>query len=486
METNNRERALNKQVLSGLVWTFGERIAAQGVSFVVSIVLARILLPEEYGVIALIAVLIEIANVFVSNGFGECLVQKKDSDENDFSTIFYCSLFFSFALYFTIFAAAKWISLYYSKPALEALLKVFALKLPISSISTIQHAYVSKHMMFKKFFFSTLGGTVVSGVVGIGMALSGFGAWALIAQYLTNTVIDTVVLFFIVPWRPKLIFSWKSFRELFGYAWRITVASLINTLYVQLRSIVIGTKYTTEDLAYYSKAQQFPSLIVVNIDSSIGKVIFPTMTKFADDKERLREVSRRALKMSSYIVFPLIVGLLFVAEPLVKLLLTDKWLFCVPYLRIACMFYIFAPLQTTNWQIIKAVGRGDLCLKLETIKKCIGIVLLIFSMNYGVMAIAVSSAVFAGASAIINMIPNKKIIGYSLIQQLADLAPIVFLNMLMGGCVYCVGLLHVPTIAILILQIVSGGFIYLGGSIIFKIDSFVYLFDMIKKYTHNK
>ena len=313
--------SIKTKVMSGLIWTFGERITAQVVSFVVSIVLARILMPEEYGTISMVLVFINIANVFVSNGLGEALVQKKESDDTDFSTIFYCSFILSCILYVVLFLVAPSLAKFYKNERLIWVLRVLAIKIPISAISTVQHAYVSKHMIFKKFFFSTLGGTLLSGVVGIAMAVYGFGVWALVFQYLMNTIIDTVVLFITVPWRPRMIFSIESARSLINYGWKLMAASLINTVYNELRSLVIGRVYTSADLAYYNKGNQIPNLIITNVDTAIGNVIFPAMVQENDNRERLKQISRRAMKTTSFLIFPMLTGLIFVARPLIICLL---------------------------------------------------------------------------------------------------------------------------------------------------------------------
>lgn len=476
-----KNKSLKDKIMSGLIWTFGERILAQSVSFLVSILLARILMPEEYGIVSLVFVFINIANVFVSNGFGESLVQKKGADKTDFSTVFYCSFAFSWLLYGVLFFGAGPIASYYRNDLLCPVLRVLALKIPFSAVSTIQHAYVSKHMIFKKFFFSTLGGTVISGLLGIIMALKGYGVWALVAQYLANTLIDTIVLFVTVPWRPQLCFSVSSARRLVGYGWKLTAASLINTIYSELRSLIIGKKYSSADLAYYNRGNQFPSLIITNVDTAIGTVVFPAMATVNGDTAKLKMVGRRAMKTTSYLVFPLLTGLFVVAEPLVRILLTEKWLICVPFLRFSCVYFLCQPMQTTNWQIIKTMGRSDLCLKLELLKKSIGIGLIFLTMNCGVKAIAAGNAVFAVISMIINMIPNRKLIDYPIRQQFADLLPAGILSLVMGCVVYGFTFLGLSDFVTLILQVIMGVAVYLLGSYVFRLDSFNYLFDTLKR-----
>lgn len=477
---------LKNKVMSGLVWTFGERVLAQLFSFVISIILARILMPDEYGVVSIIMVFINLANVFVTNGFGESLVRKADTNERDFSTVFYCSFVFSWILYFVLFISAPFIASFYRQESLAPLLRVLALKLPVASINTIQQAYVSKHMIFKKFFFSSLGGTLASGAAGFFMAYCGFGAWALVAQYLIDTIVDTIVLFFTIPWRPKILFDVNAAKTLIGYGWKLTASSFINTLYSELRSLIIGRVYSSQDLAYYNRGNQFPSLIITNIDSTIGTVVFPAMTKVADEKYRLKQVSRRALKTTSYLIFPLMTGLLVIAEPLVELLLTDKWIFCVPFLRCSCIYYMCQPIQTTNWQIIKAIGRSDLCLKLEVIKKIIGISIILISMNYGVLSIALGNALFAVISMIINVIPNKKLIGYSAWQQVRDLFPALLLSSIMGISVSAISFFDLPVIAELMLQVIAGGMVYIFFSWLFRVESFMYLVSIVQSFIHRR
>lgn len=477
------KRTLKQSVFSGLIWTFGERIIAQGISFILSIILARLLLPEEYGIIAIVLVFINLANVFVSNGFGEALVQKKNADNTDFSTAFYCSLAVAVALYVALFLAAPLIAKIYRYNDLILVLRVLSLKIIISSVSTIQHAYVSRKMIFKRFFFSTIGGTLVSAVVGIGMAYAGLGVWALVAQYLVNTVIDTVILFITIPWRPSLSFSTQAAKRIVSYGWKITASALINTGYSELRNLVIGGFYTTTDLAFYNRGNQFPSLVITNIDTAIGKVVFPAMAQSNDDKIRLKAVSRRALKTTSYLIFPLLIGLMVIARPLVMILLTEKWEPCIFFLQVGCIFFMCQPIQTTNWQIIKAVGRSDLCFKLEVLKKAIGISMLIVSIAFGVKAIAVMSAIFGVISMIINMVPNGKLINYTVKEQMLDFLPALTISILMGILVHTVTLLEFNSILTLVLQLIVGILTYIGSSIIFKIDSFVYLLDTIKGFS---
>lgn len=485
MEEKSNKK-IKEKVLSGLIWTFGERILAQGVSFVLSIILARILMPNEYGIIAMVMVFINIANVFTSTGFGESLVQKKNADELDFSTVFYCTLGMSVVIYIILFTCAPYIAKFYHTKEIVLVLRILSLKIIMSSIATVQHAYVQKQMMFKKFFFSTLGGTVISGVLGIMLAYAGAGVWALVVQYLINTIIDIMVLFITVPWHPKFLFSLKRAKCLMNFGWKLVLANLINAVYNELRSLIIGHSYSSAALAYYNKGNQIPALAITNIDTAIGTVVFPAMSE-TEGKERLKAIGRRAMKTTSYIILPIMIGLIIVSRPLILLLLTEKWENSIIFMQILCLYWMTQPIQTTNWQIIKAVGRSDLCLKLECLKKSIGIIMILVSMQFGVTAIAISAALFGFVSMVINILPNKKLINYSIKEQLLDIMPSFFASLVMGVVVYTISFIKMPTVVLLIIQVILGICTYLTISYIFKIDSFSYMLSMIQgKLEKNK
>ena len=476
------EGGLQRKVFSGLLWKFGERIGAQAVSFLVSIILARLLLPSDYGVIALITIFIDIANVFVSSGFGAALVQKKDADEVDFSSVFYFSIVMSWVLYAIVFFGAPAVAGFYGKEILTPVLRVMALKLPLAGVNSVQHAYVQKKMLFKRFFFSTLIGTVGSAVVGIVMAYTGFGAWALVAQYLFNSTMDTVVLWFTVRWRPVWRFSLGRMKYLFGFGWKMLASELIHTSYKQIRSLTIGKVYTEKDLAFYNQGGKLPNLIVTNINSSVSSVLFPAMTLKQDDTGKLKEMVRLSIRVSSYIMWPLMIGLLVMSEPIVRLMFTEKWLPCVPYMQIACIQFALEPVQTANVQAVKAMGKGRTYLLMEIVKKVFGIVMIVAVMYQGVMAIAVTAMFVTFFAALVNSTPNRKYLGYTYREQLVDLIPSILLAAAMGICVYGVGRLPVPDLLSIVLQVISGAASYIVLSLFFRVNQFRYLLDMIKNF----
>lgn len=473
---------MNNTVFSNFIWRFAERCGAQLVTFVVSIVLARILLPEDYGKIALITVFTTILQVFVDSGLGTALIQKKDADELDFSSVFYFNFVVCIVLYICMFIAAPNIAKFYNDNSLTPIIRVVSITILISGVKGIQQSYVSKNLLFKRFFYATIGGTLFSAIVGITLAYLGYGVWAIVAQQLTNTVIDTLILWVTVKWRPTKKFSWTRLKELLSFGWKMLASSLLDTVYNNMRSLIIGKMYSSSDLALYNQGNQFPNVIVNNINSSIDSVLLPSLAREQDDSIRLKNMTRRAIKISTYIMAPIMMGLAFCSESIVKIVLTDKWIGCVPFLQIFCITYMFYPIHTANLNAIKAMGRSDLFLKLEILKKIVGIVLLFSTMWFGVMVMAYSLLVSTFTSMFINSLPNKDLLDYSFKEQMLDILPAVVLSIAMGIIVSFVKLLNFSDIITLLIQVPLGVIIYVIGSRLLKLDSFDYLLNILKSY----
>ena len=473
-------------VFSNLIWRFMERCGAQLVSFVVSVVLARLLEPELYGTIALVTVITSILQVFVDSGMANALIQKKDTDNLDYSSVFYFNVAFCLVLYAGLFFAAPLINRLYGHTDLVPVIRVLGLTIVVAGVKNVQQAYVAKTMQFRRFFFSTLGGTIFSAAVGITMAYSGFGIWALVAQQLLNVTVNTAILWLTVGWKPKRIFSFKRLGGLISYGWKLLASALLDTVYLKLYQLVVGLKYTSSDLAYYNKADQLPLLVVENINSSIDSVLLPVLSAEQDRKETVRDMTRRAIKTSTYIMMPMMAGLAACAEPLVRLLLTEKWLPCVPYMQVFCIVYAFYPLHTANLNAIKAMGRSDIFLKLEIIKKIISTLLLVASMSISVYAIALSQLVSCVTSQLINSWPNRKLLDYSYLHQLRDIAPAILLSLAMALCIRPVVSIGFSDWTTLLIQIPAGVAIYAALSALFKVDSFRFLLDVARKMLAGK
>ena len=357
------------KVISNFIWRFAERCGAQVVSFIVSIILARLLEPEVYGTIALITVFTAILNVFIDSGMGNALIQKKNADNLDFSTVFFFNICMCSILYVVMFFAATSIAKFYNDPSLVPVIRVLSLTLVISGVKNVQQAYVARTMQFKRFFFSTLGGTIGAAIIGIIMAYYGFGVWALVFQQIFNAAVDTIILWITVKWKPQKAFSFTRLKGLFSYGWKLLTSSLLNEIYNNVWQLVVGKMYSASSLAYYNRGKQFPDLLIANINTSIDSVLLPTMSREQDNAERVKMMTRRAIKTSTYIMSPLMMGLAFCGTPVIRLILTDKWLACVPFMQIFCITSMFFPIHTANLNAIKAMGRSDIFLKLEIIKK---------------------------------------------------------------------------------------------------------------------
>ena len=473
-------------VITNFFWRFLERCGAQGVTFIVSIVLARLLDPTVYGTVALVTIFTTIMQVFVDSGMGNALIQKKDADDLDFSSVFYFNMAMCSVLYLIMFFAAPLIASFYRMPELTAIVRVLSFVVVISGVKNVQQAYVSRHLMFKRFFFSTLGGTIGAAVIGIAMAYLGFGVWALVAQMLFNAAVDTTILWITVKWRPKKMFSFQRLKSLFSYGWKLLASSLIDTVYNDLRQLIIGKKYSSGDLAYYNQGKKFPQLIVTNINTSIDSVLLPTMSKAQDDMAAVRSMTRRAIKTSTFLMMPAMIGLAVCAEPLVQLILTEKWLPCVLFLRIFCITYAFYPIHTANLNAIKAMGRSDLFLKLEIIKRTVGIIAILITMWISVQAMAYSFLVTTILNQIINSWPNKKLLNYSYLEQVKDMMPQILLSLGMGAAIYAVSFLHLSASLTLLIQIPLGVLVYWSGSKIFHVESYTYIIEMVKNFKKRK
>ena len=418
--------------------------------------------------------------MFIDSGLSTALIQKKDADDLDFSSVFYFNFVICIILYLIMFVSAPFIADFYKDSSLVSIVRVISLTLIISGVKGVQQSYVSRHMLFKRFFFSTLGGTIFSAILGIIMAYAGFGVWAIVFQQLSNNAIDTLILWITVKWRPIKKFSWSRLKNLLSFGWKMLASSLVDTVYNNLRNMIIGKLYTSADLAFYNQGDKFPKLIVTNINTSIDSVLLPTMSNEQDNHVRVKDMTRRAIKISTYIMAPLMIGLAFCAKPIVQIVLTDKWLPCVPYLQIFCISYLFWPIHTANLNAIKAMGRSDLFLKLEVIKKFMGMILLLITMNISVMAMAYSLLISGLISQVINSWPNRYLLKYSYIDQIKDILPNIVMALIMGGFVYFISYLNLPILVSLVVQILSGGIIYLILSILTKNDSFIYLINILK------
>ena len=472
---------MQSKVLSNVAWRFAERVGAQGVKLVLEIILARLLLPDDYGLVAIVTVLITILNVFVDSGLGNALIQKKDADDVDFSTVFWFNIVSCIIIYILLFIAAPLFSNLYHRDELTMLIRILGLQVIISGVKNIQQAYISKTMQFKRFFFATLSGTIGAAAIGIVMAYNGFGVWSLVVQQVFNVLVSTIILWITVKWRPKKTFSRQRLKQLFSYGWKLLVSALIDTIYNEIRQLIIAGKYTSSDLAYYNRGRQFPNLFISNVNAAIDSVLLPTLSKEQDNIARVKAMTRKSIQVSVYILGPCMMGLAFIGEPFIRLVLTEKWLPCLPYMRIFCVTFMFYPIHTANLNAIKALGRSDLFLILEIAKKTVGFAAVLITMNISVKAMAYSLLVTSLLNQIINSWPNRKLLGYGYIEQLKDIVPGILLSVIMGICIMPLKLLGFNNLLTVLLQLVCGMFIYMAGSYLLKLEGFMTIKQILSK-----
>ena len=469
-------------VISSLIWKFLERGGVQGVQFVLSIVLARLVSPDDYGVIALILVFIQIATVFIQSGFNTALIQKKDSDDTDFSSIFYLSLFVALLCYVVLFFAAPFIANFYKQEILTPVIRVISFTLFFGAVNSVQNAYVSKTMQFKRFFYSSMGAVLGSGIVGVILAYKGFGVWALVAQQLVRDILTCLILWFTVKWRPKFLFSFERVKILFSFGWKLLCSGLLDSIFRNAYSLIVGKVYDSQTLGYFNRGHQFPQVIATNLDGSIQSVMLPTLSANNDNVQEVKRITRRSISTSAFVLMPCMFGLAAVAEPLVKVLLTDKWLDCVPFLQLACISYALYPIHTANLTGINALGRSDIFLKLEIIKKCVTVLNILITLPLGIYAMAIGQVISGFISTFINAFPNKKLMGYSYFEQWKDLIPSFLLSLIMAGIVWSMNFLQIEPLILLILQIIVGIMIYILLSKLFKVEVYAYFINTIKGF----
>lgn len=478
---NILESSRKSIVTSNLIWKFAERVGNQLVTFIITVVLARLLLPSEYGLIAMVTVIIAVANVFITNGISTSLIQKKDADSLDFSSIFYFNIGMSSLLYGIIYFIAPHVANFYEYEILSPVLRVIGLGVVVTAINSIQLAYVARNMIFKKLFYSTIGGNIVSAIVGIVLAYLGYGVWALVAQYLVNLLVNTMVLWVTVRWRPEFKFSLERVLVLLSFGWKILLTGLTNTLNLQFRQLVIGKIYSPSDLAFYNKGFQFPAMVMANIESSVSSVMFPLVSQSQHNLEDVKYLTRKTIRLTAYIVFPMLAGLAAVADPLIRLLLTDKWAFCIPYLWIGCFTYATNIIQIPIQNAIIAMGKSDYYLKIDIVRQLFSISIFLLLMRSGVLVLALGLIISSIFSLLLLLASGKRMFAYNYRENLEDYLAIIVASIAMGGLVYSIGLLGLSYSMTLTFQVVLGIITYLLFSILLHLEGYSFVLNFLKE-----
>ncbi len=475
--------SIKEKAFFSIIWKFMERFIAQGITLVVTIIIARILSPDDYSVVSLVTIFFGFANVIISGGLNTAIIQKKDADIDDYSTLLYISVLLSVAVYGIFYVCAPMIEKFYDQDMLIPIIRVMGLVLPVYAVKSIVYSYISSNLLFKKFFFATLGGSILSGVVGIWMAIKGYGAWALVTQEMTNTVVGTFILVITTRIHVKLKISLVRLKILFGYGWKILISSVIATIYTEINPIIIGLKFTNADLSFYTKGRSFPKLASTATTNTLQAVLFPVLSKFQDDKKALLNYTRRFIRVVSFIAFPFMLGFYAIADNFVEVILTEKWMQIVPYIRIFCIVFMFDMIHIGNCEVIKAMGRSDMYLYIEIIKKSLYFLTigLFLAFCKSPIELAFSSIVCTFIAIIVNSIPNRKLLGYSGKHQFFDLLPNLITSLIMCVVVCFIGTFEINAFLLLCIQIIIGVFTYLLANIIIKNDTMFYLIAFIKE-----
>ena len=471
------------KIFNGIGWSLVERMSAQLVMFLVSMVLARILNPEDYGILALINVFVTVADALVVGGFGTALVQKKDCSETDFNSMFWLSIGIAILLYLALFLGAPFIAEFYENQDLILVTRVLGIRLVFSAINSIQQAYIQRYMQFKKLFVTSTAAAVISGISGIVAALAGMKVWALLVQQLMYIGISTLLLSICIEWKPKFSCSLDCIKEMWGYGSKVFLATAVDTLKDNIRSLVVGKVFSEKDLAFYNQGKKFPQLIVSEVVNSVGKVLLPAFSEQQDNKERNKELMRVSIRISSFIVLPMVFGLIGVADVFIELLLTEKWLPCVTFLRILSLVYISRSINTIMKNALLSIGKSGINLFHEIVTSILTILMIFMAAFWlkSVELIAWSYVIVSFVGTIIFSYFVVKEYRYKVVEIIRDYLPSLVLAAVMSGIVYTIGILQFHIMLKLVVQVIVGIIIYLGIAKMLKLSEYVMLMDMLKK-----
>ncbi len=442
---------LKRDSLKGIKWSAVERFSLQGIQFLLGLIMARILMPKDYGIIGMLAIFIAIGQSFVDCGFSNALIRKKDCSEEDCSTVFFFNIVVGVAAYLCMFAIASLVASFFQEPILKDVLRVLAINLFLNSLAVVQRARMTIAIDFKSQAIATLVSALVSGGVGIYLAYTGYGVWSLVIQSVLSTFLNVLILWVLSHWKPLFVFSRTSFNSLFAYGSKILAAGLLHTVYVNMTTFVVGKFYTPQDLGFYTRGQQIAALPSSNVTLILQRVTFPILAKIQDDDERLIKVYRKYVSMSSMGIFFLMVLLAAVAKPLVVVLLTQKWLDAVVFLQIVCFAMMFDHINQINLNLLQVKGRSDLFLKLEIVKKSISFAILFASIPFGVVAICLSKILYTQIAIVINTYYTGKLFGLGYLKQWSDFVKYLIISVLACSPAYALSLLDVEPLASLFL-----------------------------------
>lgn len=476
------EQSLKQKTIRGTAWSMIDSVANQGITFLVGLVLARLLTPEEYGLIGIIMIFVAVFNSIVDSGFSSALVRKTDVKDIDYNTVFITNLTLSFVLFFVMFFCAPWIAQFFQQPQLEPLSKVMASIVVINAFAIIQRTILVKKIDFKTQTKISLIASISSGAIGITMALMGHGVWSLVGQQISRQLLNTLFLWVYAKWYPRLQFSKASFNELFGFGWKLLASGLIDTVWREIYQVVIGKFYSPATLGQYTRAHQFSSIASSNLTAIVQRVSYPVLSSIQDDKERLKLAYKRVIKVTMLVTFVLMLGMAAVAKPMILVLVGEQWLPCVPFLQIICFSMMLYPLHSLNLNMLQVQGRSDLFLRLEIIKKCVAIIPLLLGIFIDIYWMLIGSVITGLFAYYLNAYYSGPFINYSISEQIKDIFPSFMIALFMFVCLFLISMLAINPFILLPLQIVVGASIAVGICELCKREEYLEIKKIAKSY----
>lgn len=473
--------SLRSKTVKGVVWSSIERFSTQGVQFLIMIIMARLLTPKDYGLIGMLAIFLAVAQSLIDSGFSQALIRKQDRTDVDNSTVFYFNIVVSSALYLILFIAAPFVADFYNQPELTSVMRVVCLGVILNSLAVVQRALLTVRIDFKTQAKASLSAAVISGCIGIVLAYCGFGVWSLVVQQLLNLSVNTLLLWIFSKWRPIAVFSWKSFHELFAFGSKLLASGLLDTLYRNIYPIVIGKLFNASSLGHYTRAHQFSEFPSSNVTGIIQRVTYPILCGIQDETERLEAVYRKFLKLSAFIIFPLMIGLSSVARSFIYIVLGSQWVFCGQLLQIICFAMMWYPIHAINLNLLQVKGRSDLFLRLEIIKKILGITVLCITAPFGLVVMCYGQIFNSIVALVINTYYTGKLINVGFIRQMKDLFPTILLSLTMFGAILLVNGFIEANMYRLVIGVLVGIIVYASGSYIFKFKELQTLFSLIRR-----
>lgn len=472
---------LKKKTVSGVLWSFAGQFSVQGIQFLVSIVLARLLSPDDYGMIGMLAIFLAISQVFIDGGFSSALIQRKECDDTTYSTVFYINVGISIICYGILFVAAPFIASFYGQPILKDIARVSSLSLIIGALSATNTVQMTKRIDFKTQSKINVLSAILSGITGIVMAYSGFGVWALVAQSVSLALFKLIMTVMSVRWFPSLVFSGTIFKELFSFGSKLVVVSLISSVYTNIRSLIIGKRFSPADLGQYTTANKFATMAGTSLSGVLYNVSFPVLSKVQDDDAVLLDAYKRFLSVSAFAIFPLMMLLAGIAEPLIRFLVTDKWLECVPFLQILCFGWMYDCLTKINLNLLYVKGRSDLVLRLEIVKKTIAFTILFASCFLGIIGICVGAAIYDFIAFFCNTYYTKRLLGYGFKEQFLQTLPYLLLSLMVLAVSLLVCSLNLSPLPLILIAVTASGTIYLMLSWAMRLSALKELLTILKQ-----